>query len=117
MPSIPPTRSHLTHALFRARPGLDAFVEDHILKMTSDLAALNPIRLDELTFYGSAAHDTDEPRHEDVDLLDDLLLWLLGAIVLCERGELRARYRVRQQGTRRESVAIILSLADDEEAR
>jgi len=62
MPSIPPTRSHLTHALFRARPGLDAFVEDHILKMTSDLAALNPIRLDELTFYGSAAHDTDEPR-------------------------------------------------------
>jgi len=48
---------------------------------------------------------------EDVALLREFLMWLLVAIILCERGALRARYEVRNAGTAEESAAIMLSVA------
>ena len=119
MPSTSHTRSSFAHILFRARPGLAASVEqagilDHLRDRAADSGA---VRLDEVMYYGSGAHwDDNGPWREDVELLDELLMWWLGAIVLCERGTLRARYQVSGAGTRDESAAIILSAADDKEA-
>jgi hypothetical protein len=64
-------------------------------------------------FYGSTASIGDEPKREDVDLCEELLVWCLGATVLCERGALRARYAGTVDEPR--GIQILLSLAAEEE--
>jgi len=110
---MPQLRS-LMHYLQRAQPGYAGFIEEQVIPMLRDLAADKPIRLDDAMYFGSAAYDADDaddPWREDTELLFEYLHWLLGAIVLSERGELHARYQVRNQGTKDESAAIVFSAA------
>jgi hypothetical protein len=110
-------RSVLAHALFAARPDLAAYIEQHILDVIRILTESEPRRLDELTFDGSDA-SLDAPLREGVELGQELLVYLLGALVLCERGELHARYQFSPQaGTTVKSVAIIFSVTDPKEVK